>query len=142
VSALSWEISHRGKQWSVRARFRILRNQLARQREWPRFVPGLTVRQIYDSAEAFYLPKPLSGVTVLLVRACASDAADTPYREIYDDETLGWGAIIDNLKVVDVEGGHSSMLQEPFVDSLALALMPHLTRKPSSTYARLVEMAK
>jgi FkbH-like protein len=142
ISALTWEILHRGRQWSVRARFGILHNLLARQREWPRFVPGLSVRQIYDSAEASYVPKPLSGVTVLLVRACASDAADTPYREIYDDETLGWDAITDNLKLIDVEGGHSSMLQEPFVDSLAAALMPHLTRKPASTYARLVEMAK
>jgi FkbH-like protein len=140
VSALIWEILHRGRQLSMRARFRILRNLLARQWEWPRFVPGLSVRQIYDSAEAFYLPKSLSGVTVLLVRARASDAVDTPYLEIYDDETLGWGAIADNLKIVDAEGGHSSMLQEPFVDSLALTLMPYLTHKPKSIYARLVEM--
>ena len=36
----------------------------------------------------------------------------------------------NNIAVVDVEGGHSSMLQEPFVDSLAAALTPHLRRKP------------
>ena len=142
VSAITWEISHLAKQWSVRARFHVLRYLLARERDWLKFVPGLTVREIYNSAEALYVPKPLSGVDVILMRASASDAADTPYREIYDDETLGWGATTDNLKVVDVEGGHSSMLQEAFVDSLAAALKPHLTRSPTSTHALLVEMAK
>ena len=57
-------------------------------------------------------------------RACScarelGEASDTPYREIYADETFGWGAVTQDLIVVDVEGGHSSMLQEPFVESLA-----------------------
>jgi hypothetical protein len=40
---------------------------------------------------------------------------------------LGWDALAQNLTVLDVEGGHSSMLQEAFVQSLAEALMPYLS---------------
>jgi hypothetical protein len=51
---------------------------------------------------------------------------DTPYRAFYADETLGWGAITRDLAVVDVDGGHSTILQEPFVDSIVTALIPYI----------------
>ena len=44
VNALMWEIMRRGTQWSVRARFRLLRELLARGMPWPRFIPELSVR--------------------------------------------------------------------------------------------------
>ena len=71
----------------------------------------------------------------MLVRARVGEGGDTPYRQIYADETFGWNAVTNNIAVVDVEGGHSSMLQEPFVDSLAAALTPHLRRKPKPVHA-------
>jgi thioesterase domain-containing protein len=64
---------------------------------------------------------------VVLVRARAGVdgvADDTPYLDIYADETLGWRALIEHLKVIDVDGGHSSILREPFVQTLATALGP------------------
>jgi riboflavin biosynthesis pyrimidine reductase len=39
---------------------------------------------------------------------------------------LGWRGVAENLTCVDVDGGHSTMLQERFVDSLATALLPYL----------------
>ena len=71
---------------------------LARGMPWPRFIPELSVRQIYDTAEAHYRPKPLSGAAVVLVRAQTGEGGDTPYREIYADETLGWGAVTNNTR--------------------------------------------
>jgi len=63
----------------------------------------------------------------VLARAQRGEGGDdTPYQEIYADETLGWRAVADNLTCVDVDGGHSTMLQERFVDSLATALLPYL----------------
>lgn len=47
-------------------------------------------------------------------------------RLIYTDETFGWGEVTQNLIAVDLEGGHSSMLQEPFVETLAAELTPHI----------------
>jgi thioesterase domain-containing protein len=126
TNTLLWEISQQATQWSVRARFWLLREVLSRGLEWPRFMPALSVRQIYDSAEARYIPKPLPVQSIVLVRAQTGEANDTPYRNIYADETFGWSEVAGTLAVVDVEGGHSTMLQEQFVDSLVDALTPFL----------------
>jgi thioesterase domain-containing protein len=137
VNMLTWEILQRGTRWTVAARFRLLRYLRARSLPWPPLLPGLSVRQIYASAEAVYLPKPLSQTVVLLVRARAGvapdipDVDDTAFREIYADDTFGWRELTDKLVVIDVDGGHSSMLQEPFVQSLAAALMPFVDRHGS-----------
>jgi FkbH-like protein len=136
VNALAWEITHRVTLWSVHARFRLLQQLLPRQWLWPSYLPELSVRQIYDSAEVLYKPKSFSTTTVVLLRARAGEGNDTPYREIYADETFGWGSITHALTVVDVDGGHSSMLQDPFVGSLVVALTPHLIHQSKPTCTR------
>jgi thioesterase domain-containing protein len=145
VNTLTWEIMQRGTRWSVGARFRLLRYLRARGLQWPRFLPGLSVRQIYASAEALYVPRPLSHASVVLMRARAGvahempDVDDTAYLEIYADKTFGWRELTDKLVVIDVDGGHSSMLQEPFVESLATALTP-LVSTPTSVRSPVVQM--
>jgi thioesterase domain-containing protein len=56
---------------------------------------------------------------------------DDAYRDVYADDYFGWRAVDPSLVVIDVEGGHSSMLQEPFVASLATALGPIVAGKQS-----------
>lgn len=127
ANTLIWEIMQRWTRWWIGARFLLLRGLLARGMPWPGFLPGLSVRQIYESAEARYTLKPLSDVSVVLVRARAAIAGvenDTPFLEVYSDENLGWPALTDKLTVIDVTAGHSSMLREPFVQALAAALGP------------------
>ncbi|MBV8137184.1 MAG: polyketide synthase dehydratase domain-containing protein, partial [Deltaproteobacteria bacterium] len=127
IHALLWKISNRVQLSWVQARYRLLCVLLKRQLAWPRLVPELGVRQIYECAQTRYTPKPLSVPGIVLVRAQNGEGGDdTPYGEIYADETLGWRAVANNLTCVDVEGGHSTMLQERFVDSLAAALLPYL----------------
>jgi FkbH-like protein len=126
---LVWQISSRVKQVVTRVRFRILRELLGRGSAWPTFLGELSVREIYDSAEAEYFPKALSDSGALLVRAesgNSSDIGDTAYREIYSDDMFGWNSICPQIEVVDVAGGHSTMLQEPFVESLASVLTERL----------------
>jgi FkbH-like protein len=122
-NTISWEVVSRGRQLSTRVRFRLLREVLARHLSWPSFIAELSVREIYNSSEASYVPKPLFGAGVLLARALAGEGGDVPYREVYADETFGWGSIVKDLAVADVEGGHASMLQEKFVESLASVLI-------------------
>lgn len=127
VNTLTWEIKQRWVRWWVSARFRLLRHLLARGWAWPRFLPELSVREIYESAEAHYVPRTLPDAPVVLMRARAAApgvADDTPYCEIYADEALGWRAVTAALDVIDVDGGHSSMLREPFVQSVADELVP------------------
>ena len=126
----------------MRARFILLRELLSRNAAWPSFVPELTAHQILNSAQACYVPKPLSISSIVLVRANSGEGIDTPYSSIYADETLGWDAVAKNLTVIDVDGGHSSMLQETFVDLLATALMPYVRQKPAQANARVIELVE
>jgi acyl transferase domain-containing protein/thioesterase domain-containing protein len=129
VNFLLSEVARRGARLSVRARFRLLRVLLSRDLAWPRFVPELSVLEIYESAAARYIPSPLSISSIVLARAKTGEGLDKPYKEIYADETLGWSGIARGLVIVDVDGGHFTMLQERFVASLWEALMPYLQRE-------------
>jgi|SRR5579862_2005656 len=123
LNTIAWEVSSRVKRLSVRARFQLLRGLLKRRLPWPSFVKELSIREIYDSAEASYVPRPASGAGVVLLRASTGEGTDVPYREVYADDTLGWGGLAPGLTVVDVDGGHASMLQESFVGSTTAALI-------------------
>jgi len=109
TNALAWEVSSRAKRLTTRLRFRALRRFLERGQPWPSTLRELTVREIYDSAEARYSPKALSDVGVTLLRAQSGDGDDQPYREVYADETFEWGSVAKDIAVIDVKGGHSSM---------------------------------
>jgi len=126
LHALLWEIMQRAKQWWARARYCLLRKVLMHELAWPKLIPELSVRQIYECAQARYTPKPLSISSVVLVRARAGEGDDTPNRDVYTDETFGWNTVAESLFVVDVDGGHSTMLEQRFVASLAQALLPYL----------------
>jgi FkbH-like protein len=145
ANALAWELGDRLRRLSAGVRYGILRMVVARRTAWPRFVPALGVRDIYDSAEARYSPGRLSAAPVILLRAGNGEGADTPYRKIYASDALGWEAIVPGVKVIDVAGGHSSMLQEPYVEDTAKALTFHLLRhspaESSPASARRLEPA-
>jgi FkbH-like protein len=119
LNTIHWELTSRLRKWSVLIRFRFLQQLLKRKSSWPSRLPGLTVRQIYESAEALYVPAALKGPKIILMRATTGEAGDTPYTEIYSDPTFGWGTIAQGLVAIDVRGGHYSMLQEPAVAHLA-----------------------
>jgi FkbH-like protein len=126
-SFLVWEFSSRAKRLATRLRFWLLHELLTRGRSWPPSLTELSVRDIYDSAEARYFPRPLSNAGVMLLRAESGDEYDQPYREVYSDDTFDWNSVAEDIIVVDVKGGHSSMLQEPFVESLVGALTPKVS---------------
>jgi thioesterase domain-containing protein len=130
--AAVWEMAQRVRRWSVRGRFRLLRFLLDRELAWPKLIPGLTVRQIYDAAESGYLPRPAPLPAVMLVRARVGQAGDVPFREVYADEALGWGRVIDHLLIEDVDGGHYTMLQEPFAEKVAEKMAIILDQKSNS----------
>lgn len=108
---------------SVRLRFAVLKALVGRGAPWPSVLPELSVMQIYNLLESQYAPPKLNDVPVLLVRATVGDGIDTPYRELYRDEHFGWKEVATQLEMIDVEGGHSSMLQEQAVHSLTSAML-------------------
>lgn len=139
--ACSWEISSRMYVCFNGMRVALLRRRLSRGNlSWPTWLRPPLLREIYLYAEQRYKPKPLTGTRVVLVRASAAarvdddrsglEIDDTPYIDLYVDELMGWGDVAAELTVIDVKGGHSSMLWEPNVRSLAVALRPFLVVEP------------
>jgi thioesterase domain-containing protein len=60
---------------------------------------------------------------------CASqgEGDDEPYINIYGDPLLGWGnRTTGGVKVYNIPGGHSSMLQPPNVQIMADAIQDYL----------------
>lgn len=139
----AWEVSSRLNRLQTRLRFYLLCMLLTRKKSWPKLIPALTFREIYLAAESRYVPERLANAGVVLIRSTTNIASaapnpefeidDTPYIELYADETFGWGGITDKLIIADVDGGHSSMLWEPYVKSVAAVLMPSLSNNQGST---------
>jgi thioesterase domain-containing protein len=129
VNGFARKVGDQGERLWVYARFQLLHQVLKRGLPWPRYLPGLGPVDICESAGARYAPGRLCETPVLLVRAKRRSIKmdDTPFRFVYTDEKLGWGAVVNNLTVIDVDGGHSTMLQEPFVGNLAAKLTPYLS---------------
>jgi acyl transferase domain-containing protein/thioesterase domain-containing protein/acyl carrier protein len=79
--------------------------------------------KLYEVAHQRHRPVGvLSGASVALFRAMRGNGEkdDVPYAELYSDFVLGWGRRVSNvITVIPVPGGHSSVLQEPNVDTLA-----------------------
>jgi thioesterase domain-containing protein len=78
------------------------------------------LRTTYLFAERDYRPDGRFDGELVLFRATAGIGPDEPYIDRYDDPLLGWGGrAARGARAIDVPGGHSSMLQEPHVATLA-----------------------
>ena len=125
VGLVAYEIGTRRQQARDRQRIATLQRVLADGSEWPGSMPGLDFRAIYNHAEHAYRPVP-SDVAAVLVRATEGVDNDIPYVKVFKDPTLGWAQLVRDLVVLDVEGGHASMLQEPQAAGLVSAILPHV----------------
>jgi amino acid adenylation domain-containing protein len=96
---------------------------------WPKQLPAPSVRDIYLRALARYSGSPISGVPAVLFRATEGQGADLPIRDVVDDPFFGWRELLgDDIEVIDVEGGHSTVLQEGRVETIAHRLRAVLNR--------------
>jgi thioesterase domain-containing protein len=137
-----YTIGERLKWARNRVRMGLFRAHLDRSRPLPKLLRNIPVRTVYLFAEADYRPDgPFIG-ELALFRATSGVGADEPYIDRYDDPLLGWGRrATHGVRVDDVPGGHSSMLQEPDVQILAeklqsvideaLASEPSMPREPA-----------
>jgi thioesterase domain-containing protein len=104
---------------------------------------AIPVRTILVWAQAQYAPDTALQGDVLLIRATEKSSIfdgtpidDTPYVELYADPLLGWKhRVTADVKVCDVPGGHSSMLQEPNVQVMAEMIQSYWNGVQKSTIA-------
>ena len=106
---------------------RLFRFYLDRGLTVPRALEKIPVRTVYLFAEKNYRPEGPYHGELLLFRATSGEGADEPYVERYSDSLLGWGSrTTGKVRVCDIPGGHSSMLQEPNVHVLAAQMQAYL----------------
>jgi len=100
---------------------------------WPKLLPELTPVEIYLYARSKFRYESASNIKSLLVRATAAKLkdvyGDTPCREVYADEAFGWRAFTNQIEIVDVDAGHMTLLQEPYVESLASKLNDYFIKE-------------
>jgi thioesterase domain-containing protein len=110
----------------VALRIRLLESILARGADWPAWLPELAAREIYEKVKDRYHPGEVNA-RLIVVRAHDGSGNDLPAADVVADPLLGWGdRSRRGLDVIDAPGGHSSMLQEPHVGSVAERLMVSL----------------
>lgn len=130
MNAAGYEVSSRVGEAAIAAKLRLLERTLTQELEWPMWVAPLNTRDIYIAARAKYAAAPVRCKNVILVRASAAVPGvrnDEPAKESYLEPLLGWEPFVPSgLRVLDVMGGHSSMLQEPYVEDLGTQLRPLL----------------
>jgi FkbH-like protein len=93
----------------------------------PRWVRRVPVRAVYVDAEARYRPRHKVQQEIVLFRATSGEGAEEPLAHRYLDPQLGWGRrTCKSVRVIDVPGGHGSMLQEPHVEVIVRHLHAYL----------------
>ena len=119
---------------SVATRLRVLDIVQAHGWTWPNFIPSLSVRHIYLAAKALYQPRTLHTGRVAVMRAEEGGDPDDPDINLLQDSSLGWGRVVaGRLDALQVQGGHSSMLQEPNVNYLAKQISDLLSETSNSS---------
>jgi thioesterase domain-containing protein len=91
----------------------------------PRHLRSLGAGEVLFFARRGHKPGVPYPGEVALFRATQGTGVidDAPSIELYEDPLLGWGKRVSGkLAVIEVPGGHSSMLQEPNVQVLALRM--------------------
>jgi len=86
----------------------------------PESLRDLSIRFIYEFAEAEYVPKQVYQGELTLLRATEGEGLQRPGIKYTSDPLLGWGKrSTKGVKVYDIPGDHSGMLQEPNVKVMA-----------------------
>jgi thioesterase domain-containing protein len=107
-------------------RVRLLDRYVSKGTAPPWFLEFIPPRVVYGYASSSHHPSQFRG-RLTLYRATRGTQDDTPARERYGDERLGWEPrSTAGVDVVDVAGGHLSMLDEPHVAALAAQLLARL----------------
>jgi len=114
-----YEVKARTRRLSNKLRFRALRAATDRGTSVSWLAQGLTVRTVYEMAEAGYVPAGKLDAPVILFRATEGEGDDEPFIRRFADEQLGWGPYASRLELIETPGGHASMLREPNVAFMA-----------------------
>lgn len=127
TNAIVYEVQTKVKKLRDKFQMSLLRYYLDRNLALPQLLQNISVRTAYLFAEKEYIPNDVYPGEVVLFRATEGEGNDEPYINRYTDPLLGWGKRVSKgVKVYDIPGGHSSMLQEPNVQVMAEKMQEYI----------------
>jgi amino acid adenylation domain-containing protein len=133
INLLVYEATSRSAATQRKVKLKLFRYYLDRGWSLPRFLSNIPVWAVLRFAEKEYVPAAPYPGEVVLFRATQRSSVfdgtmidDTPYTEIFSDPLLGWEERAERVKVCDMPGGHSSMLQDPNVQVIAETMQAYL----------------
>ncbi len=130
TNLVRYEVQSKVDRFWTQLQMQLLRFYLDRGLSLPQFLKNLSVRKVYVFAESEYVPPAQFNGEVVLFRATQGQGNDQPFINVYSDPLLGWEKrATQGVKLYEVPGGHSSMLQEPHVKVLAQKMQAHLDQK-------------
>ncbi len=116
----AWEWQDRRERLQAAARRQLLLRVYREGDGWPEWLEPPSPRAILTLAERELDRTPLCGVGPVLYRATTGAGSDQPFAELLSDPGFDWQSwCAEPVSVVDIAGGHSSLLQEPMVADLA-----------------------
>ncbi len=144
---IRYEVQQRVEVWRDQVLLTLFRYCTDRQLAIPTFLKHLSVMRVFAFAMQDYVPASQFKGEIVLLRATQEDRTvagenifDEPYQNRYSDPLLGWGRrVTGGITVYDMPGGHSSMLQYPYVPVIAKRVQACLDQalsaelKPRST---------
>lgn len=136
TNLVAYETQKRIENLCDQIQLNLLRNYLDRGLSIPKFLQSVSVRKVLVWTQQSYVPQGLFQGNLLLFRATQKSSIfdgtqidDTPYTELYSDPLLGWGKrVTEEVKVHDIPGGHSSMLQKPNVQDIAEVIQAYMNK--------------
>jgi len=123
-NVIRYEITAKTEQVKSTIQPRLFRWYQDRQRALPGVLQRLAVSDLFMFAYTEYLPSSRLQSKMLLIRATEGNGtkADAPYISQYKDPHLGWDDwTAQPIETCDVPGGHSTMLSDRHVRTLAKA---------------------
>jgi thioesterase domain-containing protein/acyl carrier protein len=122
-SYLRYDLEHRYLTLRSRVMCLLLRKIFIEGKDWPDGLPAPTVREVFAIAESEYVPVKLARTQAVIYRATRGDGGDLPLLQILVDPLFGWQEFLAlKAEVVDVPGGHGSLLRQPHVTAMAAPL--------------------
>ncbi|MEO0541555.1 MAG: AMP-binding protein, partial [Cyanobacteria bacterium P01_A01_bin.105] len=125
---LAYKVSSTWQQRTTQRLNQQLRQLRSQHQPLPQAMQQLSVRDVYLFAEQDYHPAELFAGPVLLVKATDGSGPDRPYHQVYEDADYGWRPRMQQtMQVVQVPGGHSTMLSAAHVDAIVSVMRAALT---------------
>ena len=132
-SYLRYEIAQRYLGLRARMLCLLLRKIFFLGEDWPDRIPAPTVREVFAFAESDYVPESLTRTQAVIYRATEGEGGDLPLSQILVDPLFGWQEFLARkAEVIDVPGGHGSLLRHPHVAVMAAPLRASFEANPAA----------